>query len=266
MRPRIRTVKPEVFQDERLWDLSVSTGLPLLQGFIGLWCFSDREGRFEWRPRALKNGILPYWDGDFARVLDALERARFILRYTVDSQIFGVVRTFLEHQVINQREAQSVLPAPPQETHVRAHGEGNGTEGNGTEGSVSSARPPVSILDVPGLRIVHPGPLQPSRREQELTAKAEALTANDQPRHEFTPGWSPGRSNQVRGHELGLTDEEIWARWETAKDAYFTRPFRSDVKQFNRELAFAAQDKQAHKFKSQRERDAFEMPGRERRA
>lgn len=268
MRPRIRTIKPEIFQDERLWDLTVSTGLPLLQGFAGLWCFSDREGRFEWRPRALKNGILPYWDGDFARVLDALERARFILRYQANSQPFGVVRTFLEHQVINQREAQSVLPAPPTETHVHAHGEGNGKEGNGKEGSESDTRAPVSIPEVPGLRSVHPGPLPASKRDQELDAQALALTTNGQPRYEFTPGWIPGKSNQARGHELGLTDDEIWARWETSKDRCFPAPFRSDVKQFNRELAFAAQDKTTNRFKtlSKSERDAFENPGRERRA
>ncbi len=265
MRPRIRTIKPEVFQDERLWDLSLSTGLPLLQGFAGLWCFSDREGRFEWRPRALKNGILPYWSGDFARVLEVLESGRFIARYLVDSSPFGVVRTFLEHQVINQREAQSVLPAPPPETHVHAHGEGNGKEGNGKEGSVSDARAPGSLPEVAGLRIVSPGPLPPSKRDQALEAKAFALTTSDLPRNEFTPGWAPGRSNQVRGHELGLSDEEIWARWETCKDKYYEAVFRSDVKQFNRELAFAAQDKTTMRFKSKSERDAFEMPGRERR-
>ena len=139
-----------------------------------------------------------------------------------------------------------------------------------TQSERGARAPDGSTPEVPGLVVVgatpkHPGPLQPSRREQELTAKAEALTAGSLPRREYTPGWTPGKSNQARGHELGLTDDEIWARWETCKDKHYPSDFRSDVKQFNRELAFAAQDKQAHKFKSQRERDAFEMPGRERR-
>ena len=54
-------------------------------------------------------------------------------------------------------------------------------------------------------------------------------------------------------------------RWETCKDKYYEAVFRSDVKQFNRELAFVAQDKTTMRFKSKQERDAFEMPGRERR-
>lgn len=112
-----------------------------------------------------------------------------------------------------------------------------------------------------------PGPLPPGPRERALTARAEALADNGAPRHEYTPGWEPVKANQARGHELGLDDDEIWARWETCKDKYYPQPFRSDVRQFNRELAFAAQDKQTAQFKqhSRAERDAFEMPGRQRR-
>lgn len=124
--------------------------------------------------------------------------------------------------------------------------------------------------EVPGLVVVYPGPLQPSKRERDLDAKAQALNDTGALRHEFTPGWVPVKANQARGHELGLTDDEIWARWETAKDNHFPKPFRSDVKQFNRELAFAAQDKKTAAFQaskqSKRDREAFELPGRERRA
>lgn len=164
MRGRIRSIKPDLFKDEELWDLAQETGLPILQAFEGLWCFADKEGRFEWRPRALKTDILPYWDGDFARVLDALITRRFVVRYEVNGRAYGVVRTFKRHQVINNREAESELPAPPDEatapsvvtdTSTRAarvlvatttepardsgvH-EWNGN-GNGTEGSGSSSR------------------------------------------------------------------------------------------------------------------------------
>ena len=37
MRGHIRTVKPELFSDEALWDLAQETGLPLLQAFVGIW-------------------------------------------------------------------------------------------------------------------------------------------------------------------------------------------------------------------------------------
>lgn len=155
MRGRIRSIKPEVFKDEDLWDLGVETGFPILQAFEGLWCYADKEGRFEWRPRQLKTDILPYWDGDFARVLDALTTRGFIVRYAVDGREYGWVRTFRKHQVINNRESESELPPPPSGAppspkntppsprdddacHTRAprdSGEskriGKGTEGNG---------------------------------------------------------------------------------------------------------------------------------------
>ena len=133
-------------------------------------------------------------------------------------------------------------------------------------GSGSDPDPDPGAPTVPGLETVQPGPLPPSRRERELTAKADALTLTNMARHEYTPGWAPAKSNQVRGHELGLTDDEIWARWESCRDKYYQAPFRSDVKQFNRELAWAKTDKEKNSFKSRAEREAFEMPGRERRA
>lgn len=164
MRPRIRTIKPEVFTDERLWDLAEETGFPILQAFAGLWCFSDREGRFEWRPRALKHGILPYWEGDFSRVLDALVTRGFIRKYAVGTREYGLVRSFTRHQVVNNRESASEIPPPPDEAcdsleissastrgsrdkHatstplVPAHGEGKGTEGNGREESATDVAP-----------------------------------------------------------------------------------------------------------------------------
>lgn len=113
MRGRIRTIKPEAFTDEDLWDLEVETGLPIFRAFTGLWCYADREGRFEWRPRPLKAAVLPYWDGDVAAVLDALERGGFIRRYVVDGVTYGFIPGFLKHQAVGAREAKSVLPPPP---------------------------------------------------------------------------------------------------------------------------------------------------------
>jgi hypothetical protein len=113
MRGRIRTFKPELFKDEELWDLGVETGLPVFQAFTGLWPYCDREGRFEWRPRALKTDVLPYWNGDFEAVLNALASRAFIVRYTVDGREYGHVRTLKRHQRFDHREVPSEIPAPP---------------------------------------------------------------------------------------------------------------------------------------------------------
>jgi hypothetical protein len=87
MRAHIRSVKPEALTDEALWDLEVETGLPIFRAFVGLWTQADREGRFEWRPRPLKAAVLPYWDGDMAGVLDALEGAGFLVVSEIDIPI-----------------------------------------------------------------------------------------------------------------------------------------------------------------------------------
>jgi len=113
MRMRIRTAKPEALKDEELWDLELSTGLPLYRAFQGLWMAADREGRFEWRPRMLKSEILPYWTGDFVAALEALATAGFIVRYTVAGREYGLVPNLPKHQRFDHREPPSELPAPP---------------------------------------------------------------------------------------------------------------------------------------------------------
>lgn len=110
---RIRTVKPELFRHEELYELEQEYKLPLRLAFIGLWCVCDREGRFKWRPNQLKIEILPYDKIDFSRVLDALATRGFVVEYTSDTgERYGYVPTFTAHQVINNRESQSQLLCP----------------------------------------------------------------------------------------------------------------------------------------------------------
>jgi hypothetical protein len=129
---RIRTIKPEFFAHEGLFDLESSSGLPVRLAFAGLWTVADREGRFKWRPRSIKKDVLPYDDVDFVAVLNALEGAGFLRRYVVDGEEYGLIPAFNKHQHINTREAQSTIPAPDDactETHV--HARGKGREGKG---------------------------------------------------------------------------------------------------------------------------------------
>lgn len=111
---RIRTVKPELFTHEDLFEAEQETGLPLRVAFIGLFTCADREGRFKWRPRTLKLAVLPHDAVDFSRVLDALVTRGFLVRYASESgEEIGLIPTFTKHQVINNRETPSDLPAPP---------------------------------------------------------------------------------------------------------------------------------------------------------
>ncbi|MGO4210124.1 DnaA N-terminal domain-containing protein [Terriglobus sp. 2YAB30_2] len=115
---RIRTIKPDFFKHEDLFDLEQETGLPVRIAFAGLWTVADRDGRFEWKPRTLKTDVLPHDPVDFAQVLDALETRGFLNTYEVDGRRYGVIPSWDRHQVINNRESQSVLPPPPQLDNV----------------------------------------------------------------------------------------------------------------------------------------------------
>jgi hypothetical protein len=222
MRPRIRSLKPEIHTDEELWDLEVASGMPLYRAYTGLWNYSDREGRFEWRPRALKAMILPYWDGDFDRALDALARGRFIVKYTVGGKHYGWVRTLKVHQSFNAREPESVLPAPPPEVlhvharaaHVTASGEleleleGNGA---GSELSVPRAHP----------RVATPGPeLEPDTSVPPAPAVANDLAPPEPSRARATgrtfemPSGPPPQEYLGEAWIAGVSREQATSTWE----------------------------------------------------
>lgn len=108
---RIRTVKPELFRHEDLFELEQFSGLPIRISFIALFTACDREGRFKWRPRQLKLDCLPYDEIDFSRVLDALMTRGFIKKYIVSGVEYGCIPSFTSHQIINNRESESKIPS-----------------------------------------------------------------------------------------------------------------------------------------------------------
>lgn len=121
---RIRTIKPEFFRHESLYEAEQKFSLPLRIAFAGLWICCDREGRFRWKAKQLKLDILPFDEIDFAEVLSALESINMIIKYENNGEIYGYIPTWKKHQVINIREAKSIIPDPENiETHVHAHAE-----------------------------------------------------------------------------------------------------------------------------------------------
>lgn len=143
---RIRTVKPELFRHETLFEAEQQSKLPLRLAYIGLFTACDREGRFKWKPRALKLDVLPYDQIDFSRVLDALVTHGFIVKYEHEGNEFGCIPTWPQHQIINNRESVSLLPSLEESTTctcesrvddasvtplVHTQGEGKGREGEG---------------------------------------------------------------------------------------------------------------------------------------
>lgn len=107
---RIRTIKPEFFTHEGLFDAEKTLGLPLRVAYAGLWCAADKKGRFKWEPRRLGVAILPYDEIDFSRVLDACLTRGFIVKYRVGDAWFGAIPSWSKHQFVNNRETDSTIP------------------------------------------------------------------------------------------------------------------------------------------------------------
>lgn len=179
---RIRTVKPEFWDDELMGSLSRDARLL----FIGTWNFADDEARLRWSPAYLKSKVFPYDDDlgpkEVSILMGELEQSGRVFAYTVNGetikQTFAVIVNFPRHQRIN-RAQDSSLPAPPPdepppgdrvtpftEHSVNGHGatndppvrdqplstvgstpEGNGKEGNGKEGKTRAPAAPDTFPD-----------------------------------------------------------------------------------------------------------------------
>jgi hypothetical protein len=148
---RIRTIKPDYFSSRDIVRLSPLARLL----YIGLWCEADREGRLRYEPETFKYRYLPGDDCDAAAVVGELLASGLVVLY---GDGLAYVPTFKRHQVINGKEAPSILPAPPtaRVTEIdprvsdacltRPGGkEGNGKEGNGREGGAAVAAFPSPV-------------------------------------------------------------------------------------------------------------------------
>jgi hypothetical protein len=141
---RIRTIKPEFFTSEDIVGLT-----PLARLFyVSLWCEADREGRLSWRSGTLKMRYLPGDDCDVDTVATELIDAGLIVLYEHDGKTYAEIPTFKSHQVINNREAESTIPARVHDASARVKAEGRkeGREGKGKEGKEVDRSPNGSRL------------------------------------------------------------------------------------------------------------------------
>lgn len=141
-RPRIRTIKPGTWADERIGHVTRDARLL----FVGLISLADDEGRMRDLPAAILGHVFPY-DADaprhLGRWLRELTDTGLVRAYTVGEHRYLLLPGFERHQVIN-RPSPSELPPPPDGTSptplrdvsVNAPGaltpgkEGKGKEGN----------------------------------------------------------------------------------------------------------------------------------------
>lgn len=161
--PRIRTIKPDAWQDRKVGELSHDARLL----WVVLITMADDAGRFRthtgtvWghgymhEPSAMTE--IPAW-------LDELAEAGLIRQYESGGEAFGCLPSWASHQRISKptpsripeppRESQGipgVPPSPPRDS--RAGREGKGEEGKGKEGSSAPA-------------VVPPPPAMPERADE----------------------------------------------------------------------------------------------------
>ena len=108
---RIRTIKPEFWEDEKLAKLPVHARLL----FIGTWNFADDNGALLANPVLMKSHIFPYEDIGISTIsewIDMLMENGMLIRTTYNGKDYLVIRKFLIHQKINRKSIRINIPLP----------------------------------------------------------------------------------------------------------------------------------------------------------
>ena len=108
---RIRTIKPEFWEDEKLAKLPIHARLL----FIGTWNFADDNGALLANPVLMKSHIFPYEDIGISTIsewIDMLVENGMLIRTTYNGKDYLVIRKFLIHQKINRKSIRINIPLP----------------------------------------------------------------------------------------------------------------------------------------------------------
>jgi hypothetical protein len=103
---RIRSLHPGLFTDERYMALS----FPARELIKGIWCESDDQGVFEWKPLTLKAKIMPVDAVDVVALLEELAAGEFVSDFVYDGRRYGAVRNFRRFQRPKKPNAIHFLP------------------------------------------------------------------------------------------------------------------------------------------------------------
>lgn len=134
---RIRTIKPEFWDDQKLAEMGPEVQLL----YIGTWNFSDDYGVVKGDPRWLRNKIFPYGSisqQKFDCYLHSLVTLHRLFQFEANGETFLYNPKFIEHQVIN-KPSKGRNPEPPQELidtipTLLPECYGNSVPGKGREG------------------------------------------------------------------------------------------------------------------------------------
>ena len=106
---RIRTIKPEFWEDEKIGKLPI----PCRLFFIGCWNFADDFGVIKGNAALLKSQIFPYDENlrvsEIKKWIDALVDARMLVPIIHAEESYYFIRTFRSHQVLYKRYDKSYI-------------------------------------------------------------------------------------------------------------------------------------------------------------
>ena len=123
--PRIRSIKPEFWSDEKIGTLSFMERL----AFIGLWNYADDEGRARFTIKGLNGFLFPHdtvSDKDLSAALAKFHDLHLLTLYDVDGMPHYQITNWSKHQRINRPAASLIVPPiisqGPLEHSVNNHG------------------------------------------------------------------------------------------------------------------------------------------------
>lgn len=129
---RIRTVKPEIWTDEKVVECSIPARLL----FIGMFNFADDNGNLVNSPKRIKMQIFPADVIDCEPLIKELITHGVLMEYSVNDVSYLNVKGFNKHQKINRPSKTNIPKLEFSECSVITHGEltdGRDTEGKGKE-------------------------------------------------------------------------------------------------------------------------------------
>lgn len=109
MRYRIRSLKPELFRDEKVQRLPRDARLL----FVGLIAHADDEGRLDGDTRIIRSLVFPMDDLPLKTVdhlLNQISGLGLVYRYTADDYTWIEIRGWAKHQSVN-RPTPSRIPS-----------------------------------------------------------------------------------------------------------------------------------------------------------
>lgn len=229
---RARNIKPGFFTNDALAEVS-----PLARIlFAGLWCFADREGRLNDRPKKIKAEILPYDECNTDELLEDLAKHGFLIRYEVDGAKYIQVVNFDKHQNPHVKEQASEIPAPDKHSASTVQEQDKNQKSMEVAGLI-----PSSLIPHPSSLIPDAGfPSTPLPPDSEKSADQESIPDANAPDQKPVLVLVPDPET-----ELQAACRRTWEAYSAAyANRYGTEPVRnakvsSLVKQFVKRIGFA---------------------------